>query len=115
MANPVASVVSFVAPRGNLAGQIVLDLTWTAYAQNADVLDISNIAGRFPGFEVEDVKAFYGVVPTTGHVITFVPAASPALNNLGVLRAWAGVTQVTAGAFANVARCVLTVAKRQLV
>lgn len=104
MANPVVSLVSYVAPKGNDVGRLVVDADWATYAQNSDVLDLSGIFGKLPGFEPGMVKHGFGFVPATGHAITFAPAASPAVSNVGTLRAWSGTTQVTAGAWDFTAR-----------
>lgn len=102
MANPTVSLVAYMPPKGNNPGSLVVDLAWTTYATNADVLDLSGI--RATGFTPDMVKHAGGYIPSTGHNITLNIAASPTPSNLGVLRAWSGTTEVVAGAFANTAR-----------
>lgn len=104
MANPTVSLVSYIPPVHGGSGSIIVDLTWTTYAQNADVLDLSGLISRLPNFDPADIKMGDGVVPATGDGITFAPAGSPTTSNLGVLRSFSGATQKTAGAYAVTAR-----------
>ena len=110
MANPTVSLVAYAPAKANGPGHVVVDATWATYAQNADVLDLTGIAGQLPGFEPSQVQSVSGAVNTTGHSITGV-VSSPTMASIATLRAWAGTTQVTAGTWANTARLKLTLQK----
>jgi hypothetical protein len=102
MANPAVSLVSYQPAKAGSPGVLVVDATWTTYAQNTDALVLTGL--RLPGFEPRQVVCGWGAVGTTGHQVTFTPSATPTMSNVGILRAWNGTTQVASGAFAQTAR-----------
>lgn len=110
MANPAVSLVSYTPPRGNGVGVLVVDATWSTYAQNADRLVLTGL--RLPGFQPQQIRHASGAVAATGHIVTWQPTTPPTMADAGTLRAWSGGTQVAAGGFAQTARITLVLMSR---
>jgi hypothetical protein len=110
MANPTVSLVSYQPAKAGSPGILVVDATWATYAQNSDALVLTGL--RLPGFDPKQIVCGYGDIAATGHQVTFAPASSPTMSNVGTLRAWSGTTQVAAGAFAQTARLTFVLSRK---